>query len=195
MIHNHARAPYDVAVIVGSLRPGGLTARLASALTQVAPPKLALRLAPIAALPLYGEDIEADVPPPVLGFRHCLANSDAVLLVTPEYNRSVPGGLKNALDIASRPYGRSVLAGKPAAIASQSPGALGGFGANHALRQTLVFLDMPAMPQPELYLGHADAALGPGGVVEDSAVLSLLKTFMAAFEIWIERNIASRRAA
>jgi chromate reductase len=188
MSHEHVRFSYEVALIVGSLRPGGLSARLAAALTLAAPPRLALRRTPIAALPLYGEDLETDVPPPVTGFRRCLAEADAVLLVTPEYNRSIPGGLKNALDIASRPYGQSVLTGKPAAIASQSPGALGGFGANHALRQTLVFLDMPAMPQPELYLGHADKVLGAGGEISDPGVSALLRRFMTAFEAWIGRN-------
>ena len=187
-----AHSPYDVAVIVGSLKPGGLSARLAAALTMP-PPSIALRLAPIAALPLYGEDLEVDVPPPVAGFRRCLGEADAVLFVTPEYNRSIPGGLKNALDIASRPYGQSVLEGKPAAVASQSPGALGGFGANHALRQTLVFLNMPAMPQPELYLGRADTALGPGGEVSDPDVLALLQSFMDTFEAWIGSNLPKAR--
>lgn len=194
MSHGNAHSPYDVAVIVGSLKPGGLSSRLAAALTLAAPPSMALRLAPIAALPLYGEDLEADVPPPIAGFRRCVEEANAVLFVTPEYNRSIPGGLKNALDIASRPYGRSVLEGKPAAVASQSPGVLGGFGANHALRQTLVFLNMPAMPQPELYLGRADTALGPGGEVSDPDVLTLLQSFMTSFGEWIACNISKPRA-
>jgi chromate reductase len=146
----------DVAVIVGSLRKGSLNRLAARALATLAPAGLALEEVEIRALPLYDQDLETDAPPAAwTAFRDRVRRCDAVLFVTPEYNRSVPGALKNALDVGSRPYGRSAWAGKPAAIVSVSPGALGAFGANHHLRQSLVFLDMPAMQQPEAYVGGA----------------------------------------
>jgi chromate reductase, NAD(P)H dehydrogenase (quinone) len=118
-----------------------------------------------------------------------VASADAVLFVTPEYNRSVPGVLKNAIDVGSRPYGKSVWSGKPGGVISNSPGAIGGFGANHHLRQSLVFLNVPVLQQPEAYVGGIDKALGPdGSIVEGSR--KFFDTFLAAFEQWITRNAA-----
>src|SRR4029453_14676267 len=113
-------------------------------------------------LPLFNADQEADPPAVVREFKEAIAKSDAVLFVTPEYNRSVPGVLKNAIDIASRPYGKSAWSGKPAAVMSVSPGAIGGFGATPPLRQSLVFLDMPTLQQPEAYVG------GPPDLFDES---------------------------
>jgi chromate reductase, NAD(P)H dehydrogenase (quinone) len=110
--------------------------------------------------------------------------------VTPEYNRSVPGALKNALDVGSRPAGQSVWKGKPAAIVSISPGALGAFGANHHLRQSLVFLDMPTMQQPEAYIGGAAALLGADGSLTAEPTREFLVKFGRAFGAWIEANAA-----
>src|SRR4029453_2355804 len=141
-----------VAVIVGSLRKESYNRKMAQALIGLAPPELELGIEEIRDLPFYNQDHEANPPPEVVAFKERIAQSDAVLFVTPEYNRSVPGVLKNALDIASRPYGKSAGSGKPAAVVSVSPGAIGGFGANHHLRQSLVFLDMPALQQPEAYI-------------------------------------------
>jgi chromate reductase len=178
---------HQVAVLVGSLRPDGFTDRLADALITVAPEHLALHKLDISDLPLYRADREVDPPSPWLRFRGDIKAADAVLFVTPEYNRSVPGGLKNAIDVASRPYDESAFERKPAAIASQSPGPMGGFGANHALRQSLVFLDMPTLQQPELYLGGSARLLVRTGMPSDEGVRSLLKAFMDAFALWIER--------
>jgi chromate reductase, NAD(P)H dehydrogenase (quinone) len=177
----------DVAVLVGSLRKDSNSLRLGQALTSIAVDRLALRVVPID-LPLYNQDLDTDDAPRAWSdFRAGVARADAVLFVTPEYNRSIPGGLKNAIDVGSRPYGKSVFARKPAAVVSQSPGAIGAFGANHALRQSLVFLDMPTLQQPEIYLGHSDRALGPGGTVTDDGVRAMLKTFADAFADWIDR--------
>lgn len=185
---------HQVAVLVGSLRPDGFTERLAEALIAVAPEHLALHKLDISDLPLYRADREVDPPAPWLRFRDDIKAADAVLFVTPEYNRSVPGGLKNAIDVGSRPYDESAFERKPAAIASQSPGPMGGFGANHALRQSLVFLDMPTLQQPELYLGGSARMLGRAGMPSDDGVRCLLKAFMDAFALWIERHARARTA-
>ena len=123
-------------------------------------------------------------------FKEAIGKSDAVLFVTPEFNRSVPGALKNALDVGSRPYGKSVWSGKPGAVVSVSPGAIGGFGANHHLRQSLVFLNVPAMPQPEAYIGGAAGLFGPDGALTNDSTREFLTKFMLAFAQWIERNAA-----
>lgn len=148
-----------VALLVGSLRADGWSARLARELIRLAPPYLELVDVPIRHLPLYDHDAENSPPDGHVAFRTALADADAILFVTPEYNRSVPGALKNALDVASRPYGRNVLDGKPCAVVSQSPGAVGGMAANHALRQVLMSMNMPALPCPEIYLAHSDRTL------------------------------------
>jgi len=119
---------HRVAVIVGSLRRDSLNRKLAKALAAMAPPSLALEIVEIGGLPLYNQDDDANPPAPSAAFKEKIAAADAVLFVTPEYNRSVPGVLKNAIDIASRPYGKSAWDGKPGAVISVSPGAIGGFG-------------------------------------------------------------------
>src|SRR6202162_4040280 len=147
----------NVCVLVGSLRKASCNGMLANALISVAPSSMKLDITEIGQLPLYNEDLETDPPPaPWTAFRQRIKAADAVLFVTPEYNRSVPAVLKNALDVGSRPYGSSVWDRKPGAIVSGSPGAIGGFGANHHLRQSLVFLNVPTMQQPEVYLSHVD---------------------------------------
>ncbi len=181
----------DVAVIVGSLRAGSLNRMTARAMIDLAPASLALELVEIRDLPLYDQDLDGPSPPPPwTAFRDRIRRCDAVLFVTPEYNRSVPGVLKNAIDVGSRPYGQSAWARKPAAIVSVSPGAIGGFGANHHLRQSLVFLDMPAMPQPEAYVGGAAALFDDRGDLKVDSTREFLRKFLEAFAAWIERNPA-----
>jgi chromate reductase, NAD(P)H dehydrogenase (quinone) len=184
-------ATRNVAVLVGSLRKDSLNRKMAQALIRLAPDELSLAIVEIGGLPLYNADHEADPPPAVLEFREAIAKADALLFVTPEYNRSVPGALKNAVDIGSRPSGKSVWGGKPGAVVSVSPGAIGGFGANHHLRQSLVFLNVPAMPQPEAYIGGAAALFGPDGTLTNDSTRDFLTKFMAAFGQWIARNVAS----
>ncbi len=145
---------YSVAVVVGSLRKDSYNRKVARALSELAPSSLSLKIVEIGDLALYNEDVEAaGAPQPWQRFRDEIRRCDAVLFVTPEYNRSVPGALKNAIDVGSRPYGQSAWSGKPAAVVSVSPGAIGGFGANHAVRQALVFLDMPCMQDPAVPAG------------------------------------------
>jgi chromate reductase len=179
----------NVAVVIGSLRKDSVSRKTALALAKLAPEHLDLRIVDIGNLPLYDEDVEtAGAPETWTHFRQELRASDAVLFVTPEYNRSVPGALKNAIDVGSRPYGSSAWGGKPAAIVSLSPGALGGFGANHHLRQSLVFLDMPILQQPEAYIGGAFSLFDDAGELTSDSTNSFFKTFINAFADWIERT-------
>ncbi|HEX6138083.1 MAG TPA: NAD(P)H-dependent oxidoreductase [Casimicrobiaceae bacterium] len=181
----------DVAVLVGSLRKESLNRKMANALREMAPAGLRLDGVEIGDLPLYNQDLDTDAPPPAWSaFRARIAKADAILFVTPEYNRSVPGALKNAIDVGSRPSGRSVWNGKPCGVISVSPGAIGGFGANHHLRQSLVFLNMPALQAPEAYIGGAAKLFDEQGRLANDATRELLQKFLAAFAAWIERNAA-----
>lgn len=181
----------EVAVLIGSLRKDSFSARLAKVLMDAAPLRLSLATVAIGQLPLFNQDDEHAPPEEHVQFRASLERSQAVLIVTPEYNRSIPGALKNALDIASRPYGQSVLAGKPVAIASQSPGAMGGMAANHALRLSAMSMGMPVMPQPEMYLANAERSFAPDGTLGDAAPAALLTDFMEAFAVWANRFVAA----
>ncbi len=177
--------PSEVAVLVGSLRKDSINRKLAKALISLAPPSLVPGLVELADLTLFNQDLETNPPASWVRFREAISGADAVLFVTAEYNRSVPGMLKNAIDIGSRPYGHSVWNGKPAAIVSASPGAIGAFGANHHLRQSLVFLNMPVLQQPEAYIGHADKLFGADGGLVDETSRTFLRSFMQAFADWI----------
>ena len=178
---------YDVAVLVGSLRRDSINRKVANTLKELAPPSLKLRIVEIGALPLYNADSEAAPPPAWVDFRTQMRPMQALLFVTPEYNRSIPAPLKNAIDVGSRPYGQSVFDGKPGAVVSASPGAIGGFGANHHLRQSLVFLNVPVMQQPEAYLGHADKFFDEHGKLSNESTRAFLQSFIGKFAAWIER--------
>jgi len=182
----------NIAVIVGSLRKESFNRKLARALQPLAPEGMKLDFLDIGVLPLYNQDDDPHPPAPSVDFKRRVGEADAVLFVTPEYNRSVPGVLKNAIDIASRPYGHSAWNGKPAAVISVSPGAIGGFGANHHLRQSLVFLNMPVLAQPEAYIGGASDLFDDAGGLKKPETQEFLRTFMSAFGAWIERNAASK---
>ena len=127
------------------------------------------------------------MPAPARVASQRIAESDAVLFITPEYNRSVPGVLKNAIDVGSGPPGKSSFLGKPTAVVSVSQGARGAFGANHALRQSFVFLDMPAMQQPEAYIGNAAALYAEDGSLKNETTAEFLRKFAKIFETWIDR--------
>jgi chromate reductase len=178
---------HKVAVVVGSLRKGSITRKVANALRSLASDRLKMEIVEIGDLPLYNPDLDEKPPEAWVELRRRIAESDAVLFATPEYNRSVPGALKNAIDIASRPYGKSAWTGKPAAVVSVSPGAIGGFGANHHLRQMLVFLDMPAMQQPEAYIGNAAKLFGEDGQLANKDTAEFLRKIIMSFEAWIDR--------
>ncbi len=188
-------APRRVAVLVGSLRGGSYSRRIAHALAALAPPSLDLEIVEIGDLPFYDEDLDGAHPPePWTRLRRQVREADAVLFVTPEYNRSLPAVLKNALDVASRPYGHSAWAGKPGAVVSTSVGALGGFGANHHLRQSLVFLDVYTMQQPEAYIGNTAKLFDPqdqGALPSDERAAGQLRGFIDAFAAWVERLVTA----
>ncbi|TVT83545.1 NADPH-dependent FMN reductase [Pseudomonas sp. H3(2019)] len=177
---------YTIAVLVGSLRKQSINRKVALALAELAPANLKLNIVEIGDLPLYNEDIDVTPPAAYSTFREQVRSSDAVLFVTPEYNRSVPAPLKNAIDVGSRPYGKSAWGGKPGAVISASPGAIGGFGANHHLRQSMVFLNVPCMQQPEAYLSNAGTAFDESGNVSDS-VRPFLQSFINAYAEWVEQ--------
>ncbi|MBS0419454.1 MAG: NAD(P)H-dependent oxidoreductase [Proteobacteria bacterium] len=176
-----------VAVVIGSLRKQAWSRKVATEIIHRAQGKLNCHILEIGDLPLYNEDLDAQPPLEWKRFRTGIDASDAVLFVTPEYNRSVPGVLKNALDIGSRPGNQNHWSGKPAAVVSQTPYKLGAFGANHALRQTFVFLDMPVLQQPEMYIGTVGDKFDSAGKLTDSDTGKLLDAFIAAFAGWIAR--------
>jgi chromate reductase len=178
----------NVAVLVGSLRKASFNRKMAVALQAIAPAGLKLEIVEIGQLPLYNQDDDANPPAPWAAFRQKIAGADAVLFVTPEYNRSVPGVLKNAIDIGSRPYGHSAWNGKPGAVISVSPGAIGGFGANHHLRQSLVFLNVPTLTQPEAYIGGAGDLFDESGGLKKPETKQFLEKFLVAFAQWIEKT-------
>ena len=177
-----------IAVFVGSLRKESFNRKMAKALIALAPESLKLEIIDIGGLPLYNQDLDENPPSAWAEFRQCLAKFDGVLFLTPEYNRSIPAALKNAIDVGSRPYGKSVWNGKPGAVMSVSPGSLGGFGANHHLRQSLVFLNVPAMQQPEAYIGNAANLFDDSGSLTNDSTREFLIKFMQAFAAWVETN-------
>jgi chromate reductase, NAD(P)H dehydrogenase (quinone) len=183
-----ASAVKDVAVIVGSLRKGSFCRLTAHALAALAPPSLRLEIVEIRDLALYDQDLDDHPPAPWTAFRERIARADAAVFVTPEYNRSVPGVLKNAIDVGSRPYGHSAWSGMPTAVVSVSPGPLAAFGANHHLRQSLVFLDMPVLQQPEAYVGGAATLFDADGAVNNDRTREFLTKLMQAFAAWVDKN-------
>jgi chromate reductase len=175
-----------IALLVGSLRKESYSRKVALVLKDLAPASMDLGLVEMGRLPLYNQDYDDDknLPGTWTEFRDQMNQFDGVIFVTPEYNRSLPAVIKNAIDVGSRPYGHSVWKGLPAGVVSVSPGAIGGFGANHHLRQSLVFLDVPVLQQPEIYLGHADKLFDARGKLQDDEVRSLLTQFLNTYARW-----------
>jgi NAD(P)H-dependent FMN reductase/ketosteroid isomerase-like protein len=179
---------FEIAIIVGSLRKGSFTNKVAHALVKNAPASMHCTFIEIGGLPLYNEDLEDKVPA-WKRFRAQIAASDAVLFLTPEYNRSISACIKNAMDVGSRPQNKSVWDAKPAGVVSVTPYKMGAFGANHILRQSLVYLNMPVMQQPEAYIGDAGTLFGRGNKLKDAKTKKRLADFMGAWEQWITRFI------
>lgn len=184
--------PLNVAVLVGSLRKDAYSRKIAHILMDLAPATLDCRIVEIADLPLYTEDLDSAPPAPWTRFRAEIQGADAVLIVTPEYNRSVPGGLKNAIDVGSRPPYHSVWDGLPTAVVSVSPYKMGGFGANHHVRQSLVFLNMPVMQQPEAYLPEVSGMLDERGTVVSPESREFLTKVISSFAAWAQTLTATR---
>ena len=186
---------YKIAIIVGSLREGSLNRKMARAICRIRDDNLDCSMIEIGDLPLYNQDLDANPPEQWTRFREQIAPADGVLFVSPEYNRGIPGVLKNAIDVGSRPYGQSVFDKKPAAIVTCSPGSIGGFGANHQIRQTCVFLNMPVMQQPEAYLGHvSDDSFAESGELKDGPLKELVTSLAHAFHDWVDMIHRSRAA-
>ena len=177
---------YKIAIIVGSLRKDSFNRKVALSLCSMAHERLNCDIVPIGDLPLYNQDSDSNPPEQYVRFRQEIAKNDGVLFVTPEYNRGVPGVLKNAIDVGSRPYGASVWNRMPAAIVSASPGSIGGFGANHQLRQACVFLNMPVMQHPEAYLSHVtDNSFDAKGAIKDGSLKELVVNLSKEFGDWV----------
>lgn len=188
---------YKIAILVGSLREASINRKVARSICAIRGDNLECEMVEIGGLPLYNEDIDrpGKVPDEYQRFRDEIRSADGVLFVSPEYNRGIPGALKNAIDVGSRPYGKSAFEGKPAAVVTVSPGAVGGFGANHQLRQASVFLDMPMMQQPESYLGNVtDDKFDEDGCLKDGPLKAFVTRIAHAFHDWVEL-IHNARAA
>jgi NAD(P)H-dependent FMN reductase/ketosteroid isomerase-like protein len=186
---------FDVAVLIGSLRKASLTRKVTNALIALAPPTLNCRIVEIADLAMYNEDLEANVPEPWRRFRQEIARADAVLFLTPEYNRSIPGCIKNVIDIASRPPGKNLWTGKPAGVVSVTPYKLGALGANIALRQALVFVNLPVMQQPEAYISNAADLFDEQGTLTKDDTRKFFTSWMVSFERWIATVVTGAPSA
>src|SRR5690349_19894959 len=185
---------YKIAIIVGSLRKDSLNRRVARSICAIRGDNLDCSMIEIGDLPLYNQGLDGNPPEQWTRFRQEVTAADAVLYVSPECNRGVPGVLKNAIDDGSRPYGQSVFDKKPAAIVTHSPGSIGGFGSNHQIRQACVFLNMPVMQQPEAYLGHVtDDSFDESGCLKDGPLKDLVAVLAHAFAGWVETIIRSRQ--
>jgi chromate reductase len=187
-------AQHKIALIVGSLRRDSINRKVARSICRFAPDTLDCSMVEIGDLPHFNQDHEYDLPEPSVRFRQAITEAAGVLFCTPEYNRGVPGVLKNAIDVGSRPYGQSVWDKKPAAIISASPGSIGGFGANHALRQSCVFLNMPVMQQPEAYLSNVgDDKFDADGCLKEGPLKDLIMSLAGAFHDWVDVIVRARR--
>jgi len=185
---------YRIAIIVGSLREGSINRKVARSICALRNENLECSMIEIGDLPLYNQDLDSNPPEQWVRFRKQIADSDGVLFCSPEYNRGIPGVLKNAIDVGSRPYGQSVFDKKPAAIVTASPGSIGGFGANHQIRQAAVFLNMPIMQQPEAYLGHVtEDSFDGDGKLKEGGLKQLVTTLAHAFHDWVEMVHRSRQ--
>lgn len=176
-----------IGLVVGSLRKESWNRKVAQVLKSLAPASLDLEIIDISALPLYNQDDDANPPATSKAFKEKVKAVDGVIFVTPEYNRSIPGVLKNAIDIASRPYGQSAWEGKPGAVMSTSPGGIGGFGANHHLRQSLTFLNVPCMQQPEAYVGNIASMFDEKGQLTNKDTQAFLQKFIDDYAKWIAK--------
>jgi chromate reductase len=186
--------PRTVALLVGSLRKESVNRKTAEALAALTP-HLKFNFIEIGDLPFFDQDLELDPPAQWVRLRKEIAAADAVLFVTPEYNRGLPAVLKNAIDVASRPYGQSVWNGKPTAIVSVTIGSQGAILANHQLRQSLVFLNMPTLAQPEAYISSGLSLFDDKGELINDSTAEFLRAYGQAFTAWIERVIEDNPAA
>lgn len=184
---------FTAGYLVGSLSKESINRRLASALVRLAPEGLALEEIATDGLPLYNRDFDADYPPEGRRFKDAVTSKDAILFVTPEYNRSIPGSLKNAIDWGSRPYGTNAFSRKPCAIIGTSPGKIGTAVGQQHLRSILAFCDAPLMNSPEAYIQYQDGLIDDDGRVTDPSVEEFLGSYMADFKVFIARVLSVLR--
>ena len=180
--------PYNVVVIVGSLRKESYTLKIANALTGLAPDTLKLNVVTLHDISFFNQDLEATPPADWLKFRETLQKSNGVLFVTPEYNRSIPGVLKNAIDVGSRPYGKSSFLGKPTGIVSNSPGPLGGVNAAKHLQNILPGISGPILGQPEIYLNGVGDAFDEKGNLTKESLQKVLQQYIVAYAAFVEKQ-------
>ncbi len=181
-------SPYNIVVIVGSIRKESFTLKIANTLAKLAPASLKLDVTTLQGISFFNQDLEATPPADWLAFREKLQQSNGVLFVTPEYNRSIPGVLKNAIDVGSRPYGKSSFLGKPMGIVSNSPGPLGGVNAAKHLQNILPGISGPIMGQPEAYLNAVGDAFDERGQCSKETLLKVLQQYIDAFAAFVEKQ-------
>lgn len=185
--------PRRIAVLIGSLRADSFNRRLAVALAGMAPPHITFQQLAIHDLPLYNQDEDARMPEPALRLKREIEAADALIFVTPEYNRSIPGVLKNAIDWASRPYGKNSFGGKPGAVIGTSIGAIGTAIAQQHLRTVLAYLDVPTLGQPEAFIQFKDGLIDESGHVTNESTAAFLQQWLNAALAWFEGVQAGRR--
>jgi chromate reductase len=179
-----------IGILAGSLRKESFSKKISKAILLMVPTGFEFKIISLTDLPIYNQDFDDnnEVPEAYTVFRDELKALDGVIFITPEYNRSVPGVLKNAIDVGSRPYGKNVWDGKPAAIFSNSPGNISGFGANHHLRQSLVFLNVPTMQQPEVYITKVNELFDQQGYLIEGGTKGFLQKAVDSYIVWFNRN-------
>jgi chromate reductase, NAD(P)H dehydrogenase (quinone) len=182
-------AAIKVAVLVGSLRKHSFNLRLARAVERLAPPELSFEHIQIGNLPFYNQDFDHDYPPACQALKQQIKAADALLFVTPDYNRSIPGVLKNALDIASRPYGSNAFAGKPGGVLGISPGATGTALAQQHLRNVLAYLDVPLLGQPEVFIKFHDDLIDENGHISVDSTQKFLQGFVDRYVAWVRKFV------
>jgi chromate reductase, NAD(P)H dehydrogenase (quinone) len=181
-------APHPIVVLVGSLRKESFTLKIANAMAKLAPASLKLDVTTLHGLSFFNQDLEANPPADWLALREKIQASNGVIVVTPEYNRSIPGVLKNAIDVASRPYGKSSFLGKPVGIVSNSPGPLGGVSAAKHLQNIMPGISGPILGQPEIYLNAVGDAFDDRGECSKDSLKTVLETYLTAFAAFIEKQ-------
>src|SRR3954470_2155401 len=181
-------ATHNIAVIVGSLRKESFTLKIANALTKLAPDMLKLNVITLHGLSFFNQDLEANPPADWLSFREQLQKSNGVLFVTPEYNRSISGVLKNAIDVGSRPYGKSSFLGKPIGIISNSPGPLGGVSAAKHLQNIMPGISGPILGQPEIYLNGVGDAFDDKGQCTKETLQKVLQQYLGTFAAFVDKQ-------
>ncbi len=179
---------YTIGIIIGSLRKESFNRKLAQALMKLAPGQLDCEIIPIADVPLYNQDNDSNPPAAIIALKKAVASKDGIIFVTPEYNRAIPGVLKNVIDTASRPYGDNSWAGKAAGIVGTSPGAIGTAVAQQQLRSCISgFLDMPTLGQPEVYLQFKDDLIDDNGDIGNDKTREFLQKWMDTYAAWVAK--------